>query len=520
MSRQMLTDRKIRPRFGVVPAILSLSIFVTLPTLSAWAESPLAGLDEYVEQAMAAWEVPGIGMSIVKDDQVVMARGFGVRKLGEDTPVDEKTLFAIGSCSKAFTAAAVGVLKDRGKLDWDNRVQKYLPEFELYDPYVTRELVIRDLLCHRVGLARGDRLWYGTAYSRAEILHRIRYLEPEWSFRSRFGYQNIMYLAAGEIIPRVTEQGWDDFVKQSLFLPLGMKTTNTSVVDVLAAPNAATPHEEIDEVVEPIPWRNIDNIAPAGSINSNAVEMANWVRLHLGEGEFEGQRVLSTEVVAEMQTPQTIQRLEGPMKQIHPDSHFLAYGFGWSLYDYHGRKIVEHGGAIDGMRALVAMMPEGKLGMVVLTNRGGSLLPAALMYRVFDAYLGNPEHDWSTEMLEFVTARRAEAREAKEKREAERAKDTKPSVPLLQYVGTYREQMYGDVAVSLEEGKLVFAFGPAFVGELSHWHYDTFEASFRDRSIGKQLITFRLNESGEVSAVDVPGMAEFKRVAEEPAEKK
>src|SRR5262249_52053109 len=348
------------------PALLLTAlcaIALVLPSFSPAQDPPLQGLDDYITKAMQDWEVPGLALAVVKNDAVVLAKGYGVRKLGETTPVNEKTLFAIGSSSKAFTAASLAMLVDDGKIKWDDPATKYLPGFQLYDPYATHELTVRDLLAHRCGLDRGDLMWYGSGYGRQEVLRRIRYLKPSSSFRSKFGYQNIMFLAAGQILPTVAGKTWDEFVKDRIFKPLGMTASNTSTEALSGQDNVATPHDKVEEKIEPIPWRNIDNIGPAGSINSNVVDMAQWVRLQLGEGVYNKQRLLSSGSVSEMHMPQTIIRLEGTQAKLNPETHFMAYGLGWMLQDYRGKKLVQHGGNIDGMSALVAMIPEEKLGL-------------------------------------------------------------------------------------------------------------------------------------------------------------
>ena len=376
--------------------LITLLLFVLLTFLPAYGQdAPLNGFDDYVNKALREWEVPGLAIAIVKDDRIVLAKGYGVRKLGDPTPVNERTLFAIGSSSKAFTAAAIAMLVDEGKVKWDDPVTKYLPGFELYDPYVTRELTVRDLLSHRSGLERGDLLWYGSEYDRDEILRRTRYLKPTWSLRSTFGYQNLMFLAAGQLIAKVSGKSWDEFIRQRIFVPLSMTASNTSIKDFKNCDNVSSPHGKFEDKIEAIPWRNIDNIAPAGSINSSVVDMAQWVRLQLAQGEYQKQRLLSSGAAKEMQTSQTVIRAEPPFSLFYPEAHFLNYGLGWFLHDYKGRKVVEHGGAIDGMRAQVAMLPEEKLGLVILTNMDGTILPLALMFRIFDAYLGAPQRDWS-----------------------------------------------------------------------------------------------------------------------------
>lgn len=485
--------------------------------------SSLNGFDDYVTKALKDWEVPGVAIAIVKGDQVVLAKGYGVRKLGDPTPVDERTLFAIGSSSKAFTAAAVALLVDEGKLKWDDRVTKYLPEFEMYDPYVTRELTVRDLLTHRSGLERGDFLWYGSDLGRDEIVRRARYIKPSWSLRSTFGYQNIMFLAAGQLVARVSGKSWDEFIQQRIFTPLAMNASSTSINAFKTANDVASPHSKINEKVQVIPWRNIDNIAPAGSINSNVVDMAQWVRLQLGQGTFQNQKIFTPAVAKEMHASQTVIRNEPPYSMWYPEAHFINYGMGWFLSDYRGRKVVEHGGAIDGMRAQVALMPEEKLGLVVLCNRGGSLLPVAMMYRIFDTMLGTPQRDWSAEFLKTTRTLEQAGQAAEKKQESERVAGTNPSLALDKYAGAYRNDLYGDVKVAFNNGKLNLRFGPAFTGDLEHWHYDTFRARFITSGEAKIFVTFALNAQGKLDTLTLgmPGMADypFKRVAEsKPAE--
>ena len=505
-------------------SIRSITFFLFILAISQVVhaqEAPLNGFDDYVNKALREWEVPGLAIGIVKDDRVVFAKGYGVRKLADPTPVNEKTLFAIGSSSKAFTAASIAMLVDEGKIKWDDPATKYLPGFEVYDPYVTRELSVRDLLSHRSGLERGDLLWYGSEYDRDEILRRTRFLKPTWSLRSTFGYQNLMYLAAGQLIARVSGKSWDDFIRQRLFVPLTMTASNTSIKDFKNADNVATPHAKLEEKVVPIPWRNIDNIAPAGSINSNVVDMAQWVRLQLGQGEYQKQRLISSGAAKEMQTSQTVIRAEPPFSLLYPEAHFLNYGLGWFLHDYRGRKVVEHGGAIDGMRAQVAMIPEEKLGLVILTNMGGTTLPVALMFRIFDAYLGAPPRDWSAELSKTIKGFEEQGKAAQKKQEAERVKNTRPSLALAEYAGTYKNDLYGDVKITHQNGKLGLRFGPAFLSDLEHWHYDTFRAHFVGAGVSYAYITFALNAQGklETLTLNLPGVADypFKRAPETPS---
>lgn len=498
-------------------AVFFVGLIVGLSSAMAQVP-PFAGFDDYVNAAMKDWDVPGMAIAVIKDDKIVYAKGYGVREIGKPETVDERTIFAIGSSSKAFTAATIAMLVDEGKLKWDDKVSQYLPAFQLFDPYVTREMTIRDLLTHRIGLERGDQLWYATPYSREEVLRRVRYLAPSSSMRSRFGYQNIMFLAAGEVVPVLTKKSWDDFVGERIFSPLGMKDSGTSIRTLSRSNDVATPHVKIDDKMKPVAWRLIDNIAPAGSINSNVVDMAQWVRLNLAKGKYDGKQILSEAAVKEMQTPQTIMRIEGPYTIFYPDAHFLTYGLGWFLSDFRGKKLVEHGGAIDGMRATVAMIPEENAGVVILTNANGSVLPQFLAYRIFDSLMGQPAKDWPAEGLKKIKQLEEQGKAAQEKALAERVMGTSPSLELKDYAGTYNSEMYGDLEIKFEDGKLTAHFGPNFSGVLGHWNYNTFQATWRDPVMGKAFMDFDLNARGKIDTLSFGPMGDFKRMPPKKAE--
>lgn len=478
----------------------------------ARAGNPLTGLDAYVEKAMQDHDVPGLAIAVVRNDSLIYAKGFGVRRLGSPERVNENTLFAIGSASKSFTAAALAMLVDEGKVKWEDPATKYLPGFQMYDPYVTRELTVRDLLSHRSGLARGDLMWYGSSYSRQEILDRVRYLKPSWSFRAQFGYQNLMYLAAGEVAARVSGMSWDDFIERRIFQPLGMTASSTSIRKLAGQENVAQPHTRIEDTVRVVPYRNIDNIAPAGSINSSVVDMAKYARFQLNQGKWNGKALITGGSHAEMWTPHTVIPLVGFWKAVAPGAHLSAYGLGWFLQDYRGRFVVQHGGNIDGMSANVALLPEEKTGVVVLTNLNGAIVASVLAYRVFDYFLGAPLGDHSADALKVIAAAEKQAEEAQANLEKARKQGTKPSLALGDYAGTYSDSMYGEVKVSSEGNALRVQYGPAFDGTLEHWHFDTFRAAWKDRGLGKSMVTFAIDATGKPSEMNVEGMAEFKRV--------
>jgi CubicO group peptidase (beta-lactamase class C family) len=484
--------------------IRSLAIAVSLLITSSpslRADSPLNDIDVRINQMLKDWDVPGLAIAIVKDDAVVHAKGYGVRTVGETKPVDGKTMFAIGSVTKSFTAAALAVLVDENKLKWDDPVTKHLPEFQLFDPYATRELTVRDLLCHRAGLERGDLLWYsGAEMSRDEIIRRLRFLKPSWSLRSKYGYQNICYLAAGQIIPRVAAKTWENFVAERFFKPLGMNDTVTTIQPLRYGENVASPHDMIDEKLTTVAWHNLDNISPAGSINSNVTDMAQWVRLQLGSESAAGRRLISQAALKELHTPQTILRREGVMEKLYPDAHFLTYGLGWHLFDYRGRLVVEHGGAIDGMIAMVALVPEEKLGLVILCNRDGTRITFPLLYSILDSYLGAPPRDRNAEFLKIKEGLDKLDKDRKEKDQKERVAGTKPTLDLDKFAGNYKDEFYGTVTVS-KDGELLTAHYGQLHCDLEHWHFDTFRVVPKQRHVEPFFLTFHLGRDGKPASV-------------------
>ena len=481
------------------------AVLLSMGAGAAPVEAQRAGKDRleelaaYVEQMRQDWKVPGLALAIVKDDSIIFSRGFGVRELGKPDPVDEHTVFAIASCTKAFTATLVGMLTSEGKLAWDDRATDRLPGFRLYDPYVTQEITLRDLLSHRSGLSRGDGLWYATPLTRDDVIQRVRYLEPSWSFRSTYGYQNIMFVTAGEIAAKAAGTTWDRLVRERIFLPLGMLETNTSVAALAGLPDVATPHEEIHDTIQVIAWRNVDNIGGAGTINSTIADMAQWVRLQLRDGRLGERRIVDSAVIAETHSPQTMIPRTGLLRKLVPEGHFYAYGMGWFLQDYRGRMLIQHGGNLDGMSAYVALMPEERVGFVMLSNLSGSPLRTPLQYRIFDTFIGGGGRDWSRDWKVAVDSLVRENKEREAGIDSSRATATEPSLPIEQFAGTYRHRMYGEFTLAMEDGNPVLRRGPSFVGDLDRWHYDTYRIVWRDHSLGRDFVTFRLDPKGEPS---------------------
>ena len=505
-------------------ALVSLAATVSAQQPKSNSQQLTPAFDAYVNQTMRDWKVPGLAIAVVRNDSVILSKGYGTRTMDKTEPVDDHTTFAIGSSSKAFTATLVAMLVDETKMRWDAPATDYLPGLELYDAYVSKELTVRDLLTHRSGLARGDLMWYATDLGRDEILRRLRFQRPTWSMRSRFGYQNVMYLAAGQAVARVSGKSWDDVVRDRIFVPLGMIETNTSIRALSGRPNVATPHQEIDDTLRVVPWHTIDNIAPAGSINSNVADMAKWVRFQLNGGKVAGKSLVSAGALGETHTAQVAVPVTTDAKQVNPYTHLQSYAMGWILQDYRGKQMLQHGGNIDGMSALVAFLPEEKLGMVILTNANGSPVPTIVMRRAVDALIGAPERDWSGESKKGADRQRALARETEQKRVAARAAGTKPSLDLAKYAGTYADSMYGDVVISAQPKTqnaqpttvLRARFGTFYDGELEHWHFDTFRAQWSARNAGRSMITFALDADGKVRGLEFEGIGSFNRRPDAP----
>jgi CubicO group peptidase (beta-lactamase class C family) len=478
-------------------------------------------LDDYVARALKEFEVPGVAVAVVKDGKVALLKGYGVRKLGESAPVDEQTLFGIASNTKAFTAAALAILVDEGRISWDDPVIKHLPGFQMYDSYVTREMTVRDLLTHRsgLGLGAGDLMFFPpTTFTREEIVSRLRYIKPATSFRSKYAYDNVLYLVAGQVVAAVSGKSWDDFVKERIFAPLGMTASNTSVKDLRPGGNFVSPHQKVEGKLQPVPYMNIDNTAPAGAINSNVAEMSKWVIAQLNEGAIDNgdRRLFSQRQSREMWSAQTPMPVGAPPPQLAAlRSNFSAYGLGWGLNDYRGYKVVSHSGGLLGMVSRVRMIPDLKLGIVVLTNQEAGGAMEAISYHIIDRYLKAPATDWIGAFRSVFEQRLARAKEAEKSQSAARNAESKPSLPPAKYAGRYNDAWYGDVTIALEEGKLVLRFGrtPGLVGDLEHWQYDTFVARWRDRSLyADAFVTFALKPDGgidQMKMVPVSPLTDF-----------
>jgi CubicO group peptidase (beta-lactamase class C family) len=475
-------------------------------------------LDAYINKGMAAWKIPGLSIAVVKDDSVVYAKGFGVRRLGAPDAVDARTLFGMMSTTKAITALAVAMLVDSGKVGWDDPVTKHLPWFQLSDPYVTRHVTVRDLLRHNAGLGNADLLWVRGDLSAREILDRVRKLPLAYSMRDGFVYQNVMYQAAGEVVAAASGMPWDRFVKSRILDPIGMSRSQPTLTALRAAAdaNVSAAHFEIDGVARPIDEAPVDAVPAAGAAWSSAEDAARWMRFLLDSGRVGGRRLVSEASFRELFRPQAFV----PAEQFYPTAeltrpHWVTYGLGWFQQDYRGKFVAMHTGSIDGRTAIIALVPEERLGVYVFGNIDHAEFRHALMWWVIDRYTGAPARDWSAEFLALYGERKARAERAREEREAKRALGTTPSVPLAAFAGRYVHAVYGDLEVKFADGALSVHFGPspAHAGRLEHWHHDTFRARLGDGRDGFTWFTFRLDAAGAVAAVrfnDAPSL-EFSR---------
>ena len=467
-----------------------------------------ATIDDWVGRDMSAFQVPGLSLAIVKDGRVVVTKGYGVRKLGDPARVDSGTRFGIASNTKVFTATALGILVDEGKIRWDARVIDYLPWFQLSDPYVTREMTVRDLLVHRsgLGLGAGDLLWWpASTYDRKEIARRLRYLPLSSSFRSVYAYDNVLYLVAGEVIEAVSGQSWEDFVATRILAPVGMSQTNVRHSAAAAGGNVAITHARVDGQVVPIAPFASDNTNPAGGINSCAEDMAKWLLVQLDEGRLaDGRQLIRRDTAREITTLVTpIPIAQAPEEFAELQPHFNGYGLGVSLQDYRGHKLVTHTGGLPGYVSRVAMLPDARLGIAILTNQESSAAFNALTDQILDAYLGAPPHDWIAAYQRVERQAAADVTGASAAAGAARDAASKPSLAATAYAGTYRDAWYGDVAIAERGDRLIITFTrtPLLTGTLEHWQHDTFVAHWSDRSLrADAFVTFTLTPQGTVDS--------------------
>jgi len=498
----------------LIPSIFALFL-LSVPQAAAQRAAPPPRFDAYVEQVMRTFAVPGAAVAIVKDGQVLLAKGYGVRTLGGTDRVDARTQFGIASNTKIVTSTALALLVEEGKVEWDAPVIRYLPWFAMYDPYVTRELTVRDLLVHRsgLGLGAGDLLWWPpSTYDRKEIARRLRYIRPATSFRSAYAYDNVLYLIAAEVIETASGLSWEDFVRTRILARVGMSSSDArhpGATEVRSR-NIAVTHAEVNDTVRVIAPFASDNTNPAGGIMSGAEDMARWVIVQLDSGRLgNGSRLYSPASARQLWRDVTPTGLGGaPPGFTHLRANFSGYALGLGVRDYRGVKLLQHTGGLPGYVSKVAMIPEHRLGVVVLTNQESGFAFESIIYHVLDHYLGaTPAPDYLGHYTRLRDQFAAELRTTQQAVQAKRDTASRPSLPLAGYAGTYRDDWYGDVVLAMENGKLAIRFTrtPLLVGDLDHWQHDSFLVRWRDRELrADAYITFALNPDG---TIDVAKMA-------------
>lgn len=456
----------------------SFLLFFSLPFLQAQENS----LENLIESWRKDFDIPGLSVGIIKDGEIILAEGFGVREAGKNQKADAATLYAIASNTKAFISASIAVLVKEGKVNWDDPVRKYLPYFELYDPCVTEMMTIRDLLCHRSGLGTysGDVVWYRSNYSAEETVRRIAELEPQFNFRSGYGYSNVMFLAAGEVIRAVTGKSWDAFVTERFFQPLGMDHTITTTADLSKSNNVASPHKYVNGKNNPIPWVAWDNMGAAGGIISSVEDMLKWIDFQLNHGIHNADTLFDRNDQIAMWTPLNSFQVSNRIKEMYGGRNFSGYGLGWGVNEYHGRLVVAHTGGYDGMYSSVTLLPDEDLGIVVLTNSMTSII-SVLGYELIDRILDLPEHNWK----EIGIMRTESGLERRQNEINEREQlwkiGTPPSMTIEMITGLYRCPMYGDINIREENEELVIDFVPApdLKATLTHWHDDVYRLDWK-----------------------------------------
>ena len=496
------------------------ALAAALCTLPAFAAPP-ADLDARVDAAMREHGVPGMAIAIVENGKPELAKGYGVRKLGSSERVDADTIFPTGSTGKAITAAALAVLVDDGKLGWDDTVIDHMPWFRMYDPWVTNEMTVRDLLVHRsgLGLGAGDLMFVPTSSrSRADTVRALRYLKPATSFRSGYAYDNLLYAVAGQLIEEVSGKTWEVFVRERVLKPAGMSDSVTEQSARFANPNRAWPHARTSGVMRGMGAQAVlderktlgDNGAPAGGLSSSANDMAHWLQVQLGKGTWTSDdgkpvKVFSEAQSKQMWTPAVLTPTPTwPGKLAVAAPKFSAYALGWNVRDYRGEKMLDHGGAVFGVQAYVAMIPDRNFGIAVLMNSEDTQAMRGVALEIIDHALGLPDTDWVAAFDEFMDARidgGLKALEAGAKEKAETG--GKPSLVIAQYAGRYSDPWYGPISIKPEKGvlRVDFTQTPGMAGRLVHVRHDTFRTVWDDATIEPAYMTFALGAEGKVDRI-------------------
>ena len=505
---------------------LAVLFFAAGGALAQPPAAPLQNLDAFVDQGLRDWQTPGLVLAVVARDQVTVAKGYGVRELGKPERMDEQSLVGIGSTSKAFGAAAIALLVQQGKLSWEDRVEDRLPGFRLADPWVTREVRVRDILAHRVGLDLSDenRL-LAVVKDPQDFVRRLRFIEPAAPFRSTYVYSNAMFTTTGLVVEAVSGKRWDRFVNDEIWQPLGMTRTGADLDTALADRNHATPHVRVGSELRALPGWEPERVifeatGPSGAVISSARDMAQWLRLQLGQGTHAGRQIIERSVFQQMHTPHS------PMRDVKGATSWFtylsaadvklsnqAYALGWRTSIYRGRPMIWHGGTVSGFRTVVALLPDEEVAVFVNGNRE-SLLPFAVALTALDAYLGVSDTNWSSLFLRERSLQEAEQAKQARARDAARLSNTKPSLAAAGYAGEYTDDgAFERIAVQRDGEKLLLQIGRR-EGDMTHWHRDVFRIQWRDPDRPQSFATFTINPAGQAATLDIDGYGRFIRHTE------
>ncbi len=502
-------------RLGAVAA--SMLVAVAIHTRPVRAQEPFPGIDAYITKAMADWKVPGLAVAIVRGDSVIYAKGYGVRKVGTTDAVNDRTLFEIGSSSKSFTATLVAMMVADGKMRWDDRLTKYLPDLRLQDPVANAEITVRDALTHRTGLSRHDFSWMAAGVSRDEILRRAQFIKPATAPRTRFIYQNVMFLAAGQAAGKAAGSSWDELLRTRIFTPLNMTSSLPVLRGADKVENLSTPHLTWRDTVRAKDHMDMDDIAPAGAIISSARDMAQWLRFQINDGMYAGKRIVSSAALRETHTPQMLIGAGGGVPGTDSVTRFNTYGMGWMVQDYRGKLMWQHGGNTDGMTTAMGLLPDQKFGVVVLSNQHGSGLPDLLMKYLFERELGAPMRDLSAEALARLANQRRRADSVQRVQAAQRPAGAQPPLGLAAYEGTYADSLYGEAKVSLKDGVLMLERG-AFSAPLEFWNGGNFRwGHLPSGALPEIMVKFDVTADGKVSTLAFGVGADSAFLARKPA---
>lgn len=469
-------------------------------------QSSIAAFDSYVQKAMQDWQIPGMAVAIVKNNEIIFTKGYGVRETGTNKMVDTKTYFACASTTKAMTAACMGILADQGKIQWSDPVIKYLPKFQLSDPFITRELTIQDLFLHNTGIGNTDYLWGDNNLSQDEILAKMILVKPSYSFRSSFIYQNIFYLVAGKVIEKVSGKPWHIFIKENIFDPLGMTHTKALLVDVKDE-NQAQPHFLINDKVTLTEKDTADVIAPAGSVNSCADDIALWMKCMIDSSKYNGNRLVKPATWQYLLQPKTmVPESEFYPTQIITKPNFTTYAMGWFQHDYKGYQLNFHTGSLSGETAIHAQIPEKKFGIYVFENLDHAELRHALIYKAIDLFELGGNMDWSNSFKLLYDSIKTVNKKREVANTPVQILNTNPSLPLADYTGVYEDELYGTIKISFDNNQLKVVLNNILQAGLSHYHFNTFKVLYSKKQYPADYYSFQLNEHGKVSGVAIGGI--------------